>query len=79
VTLITIVKGLTVWALENTASSVVVTVADRTSDVGQMEERVVKNFNNCLNTDIYSYIETPRGQSYNLYLIAVQFFNTSVN
>ncbi len=38
-----------------------------------------KNANNCLNTNIYSYVETSGGQSYNLYLNAVNFFNTSLN
>jgi hypothetical protein len=32
-----------------------------------------------LNTNIYSYLETSGGQSYNLYLNAVHFFNTSLN
>ena len=30
-------------------------------------------------TNIYSYLETSGGQSSNLYLNAVHFFNTSVN
>jgi hypothetical protein len=38
-----------------------------------------KNVNNYLNTNIYSYLETSGGKSYNLYLNAVHFFNTSVN
>jgi hypothetical protein len=33
----------------------------------------------CLNTYIYSYLETSDGQSSSLYLNVVQFFNTSVN
>ncbi len=33
----------------------------------------------CLNTNIYSYLETSGGQSSNLYLNVVHFFNTSVN
>jgi uncharacterized membrane protein len=32
-----------------------------------------KNVNNCLNTNIYFYLETSSGQSYNLYLNAVHF------
>jgi len=32
-----------------------------------------KNVNNCLNTKIYSYLETSGGQSYNLYLNVVHF------
>ncbi len=38
-----------------------------------------KNVNNCLNTNIYSYLETSGGQSSNLYLNVVHFFNTIVN
>jgi hypothetical protein len=37
-----------------------------------------KNVNNCLNTNIYSYLETLGGLSSNLYLKVV-FFNASVN
>jgi hypothetical protein len=44
-----------------------------------MEQRALKNVNNGLNTNIYSYLETSGGQSYNLYLNFVHFFNTSVN
>ncbi len=44
-----------------------------------MEQRTFKNASKCLNTNIYSYIETSPGQSFNLYLIFVQFFNTRVN
>jgi hypothetical protein len=42
-------------------------------------QRAFKNVNNCLNTNIYSDLETSGGQSSNLYLNVVQFFNTSVN
>ncbi len=38
-----------------------------------------KNVNNCLNTNNYSYLETYGGQSSNLYLKVVHFFNASVN
>jgi hypothetical protein len=38
-----------------------------------------KNLNNCLNTNIYSYLETSGGKSSNPYLNVVQYFNTSVN
>jgi hypothetical protein len=44
-----------------------------------MEQRTLKNVNNCLNTDIYFYLETYVGQSSNLYLNVVHFFHTSVN
>jgi hypothetical protein len=33
----------------------------------------------CLNSNIYSYLETSGGQSSNLNLNVVHFFNTSVN
>ncbi len=45
----------------------------------QMEQRALKNANNNLNMNIYSYLETSGGQSYNTYLNVVHFFNTSVN
>jgi hypothetical protein len=45
----------------------------------KIEQRTLKNVSNGLNTDIYSYLETSGGKSYNLYLNAVHFFNTSVN
>jgi hypothetical protein len=38
-----------------------------------------KNLNICLNTNIYSYLETSVSQSLNHYLYVVHFFNTSVN
>jgi len=42
-------------------------------------QRALKNVNNCLNTNIYSYLETSGGPSSNLYLNVVHFFNTGVN
>jgi hypothetical protein len=44
-----------------------------------MEQCALKNVNNYLNTNIYSYLETSGIQSSNLYLNVVHFFNTSVN
>jgi hypothetical protein len=44
-----------------------------------MEQHALSNVNNCLNTNIYSYLETSGGQSSNLYLNVVQLFKTSVN
>jgi hypothetical protein len=44
-----------------------------------MEQHTLKNVNNYLSTNIYSYLETSGGQSYNLYLNVVHFFNTRVN
>ncbi len=39
-----------------------------------MEQRALKNVNNYLNTNIYSYLETSGGQNPNLYLNVVDFF-----
>jgi hypothetical protein len=44
-----------------------------------MEQCALKNINSYLKTKISSYLETSGGQSSNLYLNIVQFFNTSVN
>ncbi len=44
-----------------------------------MEQRTLKNVNNCLYTNIYSYLETSGGISYNPYLNVVHFFNIRVN
>ncbi len=44
-----------------------------------MEQHALENVNNNLNTCIYSYLETSGGQSSNMYLNVVHFFNTSVN
>ncbi len=38
-----------------------------------------KNVNNYLNNKIYSSLETSGGQSSNIYLNVVHFFNTSAN
>jgi hypothetical protein len=43
-----------------------------------LEEGALKIVNNCLNTNIYFYLETSGGKSYNLYLY-VHFFNNCVN
>jgi len=43
------------------------------STIQTMEQRTLKNINNCLNTNIYSYVETSGGQSYFLYLNFVHF------
>jgi hypothetical protein len=32
-----------------------------------MEQGVLKNVSSCLNTNIYSYLDTSGGKSYNLY------------
>ncbi len=38
-----------------------------------MEQQALKNENNCLNTNIYSYLETSGGQSSNLFINVVHF------
>ncbi len=40
---------------------------DMKSDNDKMEKCTLKNVNNCLNMNIYSYLETSGGKSYNLY------------
>jgi hypothetical protein len=39
-----------------------------------MEQQVLKDANNCLNKNIYSYLETSGGKSCKLYLNVVHFF-----
>ncbi len=39
-----------------------------------MEQHALENVNSGLNTNIYSYFETSGGQSCNLYLYVVHFF-----
>jgi hypothetical protein len=44
-----------------------------------MEQCVLKNVNNYLNTNIYSYFEKSGGQSSDVYLNVVNFFNINVS
>jgi hypothetical protein len=44
-----------------------------------MEQHTLKNANNCLNTNIYYYLDTSGGKMYNLNLNIFHFFNTSVD
>ncbi len=44
-----------------------------------MEQHALKNVNDCLNTNLYSYLEKSGVQSSNLDWNIVHFFNTSVN
>ncbi len=44
-----------------------------------MEQHTLNNVNNCLNTNIYSYLETSGGQSSNPYLNVAHFFSTRVD
>ncbi len=41
-----------------------------------MEQHALKNVNNCLNTNIYSYLETSGGQNSDPYLNVVHCLNT---
>ncbi len=51
----------------------------RFQTINAMQHHGLKNVNNCLNTNIYSYLDTSGGQNSNLYLNVDHFFNTSVN
>jgi hypothetical protein len=45
-----------------------------------MEQHALKRVNNCLNTyNIYSYLVISGGQSSNIYLNVINFFNPRVN
>ncbi len=44
-----------------------------------MEQGAFENVNKYLNTNIYFYLETSGGQSSNLYLNIVYFFNNTVH
>jgi hypothetical protein len=44
-----------------------------------MEQRALKNISNCMNANIYSYLETSGGQSSNPYLNVVHILNTSAD
>ena len=44
-----------------------------------MKQQAFKDVNNCLNTNIYSYLEASGCQSSSPYLNAVDFFKTRVN
>jgi hypothetical protein len=49
------------------------------SGIMLMEQSTLKNVNNNLNTNIYTYLEISGGQNSNLYLNVVHSFNTSVS
>jgi hypothetical protein len=44
-----------------------------------MEQKALRNVNNCLNANISFYLETSDGRSSNPHLDVVYFSNTSVN
>ncbi len=66
------------WLSLETLSSQVLEFVGK-ARANPMEQHTLKNVNICLNTNIYSYLETSGGQSSNPYLNVVHFFNTRVN
>ncbi len=44
-----------------------------------MEQHALKNVNNCLNTNIYSYLDTSGGESCYLYLNIVHYLTPVLN
>ncbi len=44
-----------------------------------MGQHALKDVSKCLNTNIYSYLETSGGQNSDFYFNDVHFFNNSVN
>ncbi len=63
---------LTVF-MRNVVMLSVVMLSDVVPNI-QMEQHTLKYVNNCLNANIYSYLETSSSQIYNLYLNLVHFF-----
>jgi hypothetical protein len=49
------------------------------NEINQGKSTVLKMLNNCLNSNIYSYLDTSGGQSSNLYKNVVHFFYIRVN
>jgi hypothetical protein len=66
-------------ALVVAALAAAVSTLSNVYQAAPMEQHALKNINNCLNTNIYSYLETSGVQSSNPYLNVVHFFNTRVN
>ncbi len=62
-------------SLERFARIVLVMFVNKAKGLSN-ETACFKNVNNCLNTNIYSYLETSGGQSYNPYLNVVHFLYT---
>jgi hypothetical protein len=55
-------------SLRSAQLSVVLIIVTLLNTVMPMEQRALKNVNNYLNTNIYSYLETSGGQNSNIYL-----------
>jgi hypothetical protein len=68
--------GQTVGSLLRTPwlSNLVIKIAKIMYQRYTMEQHAFKNVNSCLNTNIYSYLETAGAQSSNLNLNVVHFF-----
>ncbi len=49
------------------------------SGIFVMEQCALRNVNNCLYTNVYSFLETSDGICYNPYLNVVHFFDNTVN
>jgi hypothetical protein len=67
------------WAVQNFGLDRLRGRRKKNKIFSSVEQRALKNVINCLNTNIFSYLETSGGQSSNLCLNVVHFFNTSVN
>jgi hypothetical protein len=66
--------GAFAWTYKSIIRNPVLFVYILISYKSLMVQRALKIVNNCLNTNIYSYLETSGGQSYNLHLNVVHFF-----
>ncbi len=54
-------------------------VTDSYKHSSLLRHGIEQHVNNCLHTNISSYLETSGGQSSNLYLNVIHFFKTSIN
>ncbi len=70
---LTAIYWLKTWWTPNST----ITGSTKNMCISNEQQCTFKNVNKCLNTNIYSYLETSTGQSYYLCLKVVHFFNTS--
>ncbi len=68
-----------IMSLSHTHTHTLTQAQTHTHETFLMEQHALKDVNNCLNINIYSFLETSGGQSCNLYFNVVHFFKTSVN
>ncbi len=67
------------WCFRRMILLTILTVETQLNVSGHpMEQHTFISVSNCLNTNIYSYLETSGSQSSNLYLNLVHFLNTRV-